>query len=83
MNFTKVNNKLIGEIENNDLYYDDDNLRRDEIDLTSAHNNNVDRNQQLDLGVQEFTSGDNSKGADNKFLMKMKSRKLEKETGIE
>jgi hypothetical protein len=81
MNFMKVNNKLIGTIENADLYNSDDNFLKDDNDFAAAHNNNVDRNQQLDLGLEERGSGEGSKGADNKFLMKMKTRKLEKDSG--
>ena len=71
VNFMKVNNKLIGAIENNDLYNSDDNIVRDDGISAARQTNDVDRNQTLEFGNES-----QDKKTDNKFFMKMKTRKL-------
>jgi len=71
INFVKTNNKLIGEIENNDLYNSDDGI----LDQDRTMVNNELRNEQLDLdfGLPPNKENEVAKPA-NKFLMKLKEK---------
>lgn len=73
LNVLKTGNKLIGEIENNELYNSDDDL----MVLNGAPREIQDdmRNQNLDFSIAKPESKDKE---DNKFLMKMKLQKQQK-----
>lgn len=70
----KTDNKLIGDIENNELYNSDDDL----LILNGAQREIQDdmRNQDLDFTVEK--PAESKEKEDNKFLMKMKLQKKQK-----
>ena len=61
----KTSNKLIGEIQNNDLYNSDDDFR--DKSLYNAQTENL-RGQEIDFGTKTTQS--------NNFLNKMKTKKM-------
>ena len=68
MNYVKTANKLIGEIENNDLYASDDALDGFGARDANSHEDAFLRGQSLEL--------DDKKNVDNNmFLQKMKTKK--------
>lgn len=82
LNFMKTDNKLIGEIANNELYNSDEDLCG-----TRNHEHNTFLRQELDLdfGSKPETKEKAVNPPENKFLQKMKLQKQKKEEnqGIE
>jgi len=72
LNLIKTSNKLIGEIQNNDLYNSDDDFR--DKSLYNAQTENL-RGQEIDFGTKTTQS--------NNFLNKMKTKKMETGNSIE
>ena len=57
MNFVKTSNKLIGEIENNDLYASDDGLLNDGFGATTMDRKNVFEIEDEDLRGKQIDFG--------------------------
>jgi len=78
VNTVKTANKLIGEIENNDLYGSDEGLDDFGARDNKSYEDNLLRGQSLEID-------DGKKAADNLFLQKMKTKKQyqEENQGVE
>lgn len=75
----KTNNKLIGEIENNELYNSDDELFAMNGGLREIHDDMRNQNLELDFSLEKPESKEKEEKKDNKFLQKMKLQKKQKE----
>jgi hypothetical protein len=83
VNYVKTSNKLIGEIENNDLYASDEGILQDGFGNSGganreAYNDGEDlrgANIEIDFGPSTKAAVPENKNKDGKFLQKMKSRK--------
>jgi hypothetical protein len=75
VNFVKTSNKLIGEIENNDLYASDEGLLNDGFGATTKDRSNVFEIEDEDFRGQQIDFGNDQAPKQGKFLQKMKTKK--------
>lgn len=83
VNYVKTSNKLIGEIENNDLYASDDGLLNDGFGATTHDRKNVFEVEEEDLRGATIDFGNGSKPKEVKFLQKMKTKRDQQEHSVE
>jgi hypothetical protein len=76
VNYVKTSNKLIGEIENNDLYASDEGLLNDGFGATTLDRKNVFELEDEDLRGATMDFGNDKKPKEGKqFLQKMKTKR--------
>jgi hypothetical protein len=68
VNFVKTSNKLIGEIENNDLYASDEGLLNDGFGAITTDRKNVFENDDEDFRGQQIDFGNDQAPKQGKFL---------------
>ena len=83
VNYVKTTNKLIGEIENNDLYASDEGLLNDGFGATTMDRKNVFEVEEEGLRGATIDFGNEQKPKERQFLQKMKTKMDKKELSIE